>query len=77
MITFMPFFLQMDLPFSIKKSETLTQLITVSNYLNQQQDVLLSVDQSAKFTIEDLSSEWKSLNFFLLIDNEYKSFLLH
>lgn len=53
----------MDLPYSIKQSETLMQLITVYNYMNNSQDALVSVDHDVKFTIEDPTLQWKGSTF--------------
>lgn len=67
MVTFLQFFLQMDLPFSMKQSETLTQPITVFNYMPQQQNALVSLDHDIKFTIEDPTLEWQGLKVLKLL----------
>lgn len=58
--TFKPFFIQMDLPYSIKQSETLVQTINVFNYMDTSQDALMSVIRDEKFTIGNPMIGWES-----------------
>lgn len=58
-MTFKPFFMVMDLPFSIKQSETLVHAITVFNYMNYSQHSVVSVDRDASFLIDNSMSEWE------------------
>lgn len=58
LMSFRPFFLQLDLPFSIKQSETLLQMITVFNYMDEAQNSLITISQDVKFTIDDPGLQW-------------------
>lgn len=58
LVTFKPFFIQMDLPFSIRQSETLVQTITVFNYMETSQAALISVVRDEMFVIDEAIPGW-------------------
>ncbi|CAG9802375.1 unnamed protein product [Chironomus riparius] len=57
---FLPFFLSVELPYSVKRNEVLLQDILVFNYLKKSQTVEVKVTKDAKFTAVDLTKYgWK------------------
>lgn len=48
----------MDLPFSIRQSETLVQTITVFNYMETSQAALISVVRDEMFVIDEAIPGW-------------------
>lgn len=69
---FLPFFLSVELPYSVKRNEVLLQDIVIFNYLKMGQTVEVRVTKDAKFEAVDLDSYgWKGIKleklFFLTI----------
>lgn len=57
--TFKEFFLVMDLPYSIKQTETLMQTFSVFNYMDVEQTVVITVNRDDKYTIVDTQTRWQ------------------
>lgn len=60
---FMPFFIELTLPFSVKRGEFLKQDIYVYNYLLESQVVTVTVDRNdAEFTVlQPDTTSWQGL----------------
>ena len=57
---FLPFFLSVELPYSVKRNEVLVQDIFVFNYLPKAQTVEIKLTKDAGYTAVDLDKyEWK------------------
>ena len=57
---FLPFFLSVELPYSVKRNEVLLQDIIVFNYLKKSQTVEIKITKDAKFNAVDLTKYgWK------------------
>lgn len=52
----LPFFLTLELPFSIQRNETLILDIPLFNNINQNQDVVFSIPKTGKFNGVDLAT---------------------
>jgi len=66
---FLPFFLSVELPYSVKRDEVLVQDIIVFNYLKKAQTVEIKIKKDAGFTVVDLAKYgWRggNQNLFLL-----------
>jgi CD109 antigen len=58
--TFLPFFLSVDFPYSIKRNEVLVQDILIFNYLRKSQTVEVRITKDASFVAADLEKYgWK------------------
>ena len=69
---FLPFFLSVELPYSVKRNEVLVQDIIVFNYLKKAQTVEVKVTKDAKFTAVDLTKYgWKGKELTKLIFDSY------
>lgn len=61
---FKPFFVEPNLPFSVKRGEVLNLDIAVYNYLDSDQDVVVSFERSDGFLLEEESGNaWKGTFF--------------
>lgn len=50
---FLPFFISMELPYSVKRNEVVNQTIVIFNYLKQSQKATVTVAKDSKFEIVD------------------------
>lgn len=64
---FLPFFISMEFPYSIKRGEILIQTLVIHNYLDEDQHIDVSISKDLRFTMLDLTRyKWrgKSMNFY-------------
>jgi len=71
---FLPFFLSVELPYSVKRNEVLEQDIIIFNYLKRRQTVEVRIKKNAGFTHKVAKCGWRGKYLYLLIRNRfYKS----
>lgn len=60
-MNFMPFFIEADLPFSMKQSETLFQTVTIFNYMDEDVQAYVTIGRTENdpdFYIINEQMEW-------------------